>query len=176
MTPRLPLRPKVKPMIHCYPSPRAAFSQTINSKRSSSSILSIFLFFCALSISWQIIGCDRPSSIVPVTGTVLLDGKPLEGAAVLFHPEADERPAVGITDNLGTFYLTTRTQGDGGRVGINRVSITKERNDPTKHDAEEESQNFTLVTPPQYASPDLSGLEINVSPGMDPIIFKLTSH
>ena len=107
---------------------------------------------------------------------MLLDGKPLEGAAVLFHPEADERPAVGITDNLGNFHLTTRTQGDGGCVGINGVSITKERNDPTKHDAEEESQNFTLVTPPQYASPDLSGLEIYVSPGMDPVIFELTSH
>ena len=71
MTPRLPLRPKVKPMIHCYPSPRAAFSQTINSKRSSSSNFAFFLFFCALSTSWQIIGCDRPSSIVPVTGTVM---------------------------------------------------------------------------------------------------------
>ena len=176
MTPRLPLRPKVKPMIHCYPSPRSVFSQTTNSKRSSCSILLFFLFLCALSISWQIIGCDRPSNIVPVTGTVLLDGKPLEGAAVLFHPEADEKPAVGITDNLGNFHLTTRTKGDGGRLGINRVSITKERNDPTKHDTEEESQNFTLVTPPQYASPDLSGLEIHVSPGMDPIIFELSSH
>ena len=176
MTPRLPLRPKVKPMIHCFPSTRSTFSQPINSQRSSFSIFSFFLFLGTLSISGQIIGCDRPSNIVPVTGTVLLDGKPLEGAAVLFHPEADERPAVGITDNLGNFHLTTRTQGDGGCVGINRVSITKERNDTTKHDAEEESQNFTLVTPPQYASPDLSGLEINVSPGMDPIIFKLTSH
>ena len=176
MTPRLPLRPKVKPMIHCFPSPRSTFSQPINNKRSSFSIFSFFLFLGTLSISGQINGCDRPSNIVPVTGTVLLDGKPLEGAAVLFHPEADERPAVGITDNLGNFHLTTRTQGDGGCVGINRVSITKERNDTTKYDAEEESQNFTLVTPPQYASPDLSGLEINVSPGMDPIIFELTSH
>ena len=130
MTPRLPLRPKVKPMIHCYPSPRAAFSQTINSKRSSSSILSIFLFLCVLSISWQIIGCDRPSNIVAVTGTVLLDGKPLEGAAVLFHPEADERPAVGITDNLGNFHLTTRTQGDGGCVVCRQGSAAEQQGEP----------------------------------------------
>ena len=125
MTPRLPLRPKVKPMIYCYPSPRSAFSQTINSKRSSS-VFSFFSFRHAPSPNHRY----RPSNIVPVTGTVLLDGKPLEGAAVLFHPEADERPAVGITDNLGNFHLTTRAQGDGGCVGINRVSITKERNDP----------------------------------------------
>ena len=176
MTPRLPLRPKVKPMIHCFPSPRPAFSQTINSKRSSPSIFAFFLLLGTLSIPWQIIGCSRPTKIVPVTGTVLLDGKPLKGAAVLFHPEADERPAVGITDNLGNFHLTTRTQGDGGRVGINHVSITKERIEPSKHDTEEGSQNFTLVTPPQYASPDLSGLEINISPGMDPVILELTSQ
>ena len=176
MTPRLPLRPKVKPMIHCFPTPRSAFSQTINSKRSSFGIFYFFLFLGTLSISGQFIGCDKPSNIVSVTGTVLLDGKPLEGAAVLFHPEADERPAVGITDNLGNFHLTTRTQGDGAHVGINRVSITKEHNEPTKYNTEEESLSFTLVTPPKYASPDLSGLEINVSPGMDPIIFELISH
>ncbi len=121
------------------------------------------------------IGCDNPKNIVPVRGTVLLDGKPLKGAAVLFHPEAAERPAVGITDTLGHFHLTTKTQGDGGRVGINRVSITKERIEPTINDAEEGSQNFTLVTPPRYASPDLSGLEIDVSADMEPIILEMTS-
>lgn len=121
------------------------------------------------------IGCDNPKTIVPVKGTVLLDGKPLKGAAVLFHPEAAERPAVGITDTLGHFHLTTKTQGDGGRVGINRVSITKERIEPTINDAEEGSQNFTLVTPARYASPDLSGLEIDVSADMEPIILEMTS-
>ena len=120
-------------------------------------------------------GCNRSPNIVPVEGTVLLDGKPLEGAAVLFHPQADERPAVGITDKRGTFHLTTRSQGDGAHVGLNKVSITKESDEPQLNDAEEGIQDFTLITPAQYASPELSGIEIDVNPGMESITLEMTS-
>ena len=105
----------------------------------------------------------------------MLDGKPLEGAAVLFHPKAIERPAIGVTDKLGTFHLTTRSQGDGAHVGLNKVSITKESDEPQLNDAEEGIQDFTLITPAQYASPELSGLEIDVNPGMDSIILEMTT-
>ena len=126
-------------------------------------------------------GCNKSPNIVPVKGTVLLDGKPLEGAAVLFHPEANERPAVGITDKRGTFHLTTRSQGDGAHVGLNKVSITKESDEPLlnnaedANDAEEGIQDFTLITPAQYASPELSGIEIDVNPGMESITLEMTS-
>ena len=126
-------------------------------------------------------GCNSSPNIVPVKGTVLLNGKPLEGAAVLFQPKADERPAVGITDKLGTFHLTTRSQGDGAHVGLNKVSITKESDDPKlnnaeeANDAEEGIQDFTLVTPAQYASPELSGIEIDVYPGMESVTLEMTS-
>ena len=120
-------------------------------------------------------GCNSSPSIVPVKGTVLLNGKPLEGAAVLFQPKADERPAVGITDKLGTFHLTTRSQGDGAHVGLNKVSITKESDEPQLDDAEEGIQDFTLITPAQYASPELSGIEIDVYPGMESITLEITS-
>ena len=121
-------------------------------------------------------GCNNSPNIVPVKGTVLLDGKPLEGAAVLFQPKADERPAVGITDKRGTFHLTTRRQGDGAHVGLNKVSITKESDAPQLNDAEEGIQDFTLITPAQYASPELSGLEIDVYPEMEPVILEITSE
>ena len=139
------------------------------------------MFVVVVLIICPTTGCNRSPNIVPVKGTVLLDGKPLEGAAVLFHPQADERPAVGITDKRGTFHLTTRSQGDGAHVGLNKVSITKESDDPQLTDAEEVTdaeegiQDFTLITPAQYASPELSGLEIDVYPGMDSIILKMTT-
>ena len=132
-------------------------------------------------INCPITGCNNSPNIVPVNGTVLLDGKPLEGAAVLFHPKADERPAVGITDKRGTFHLTTRSQGDGAHVGLNKVSITKESDEPLlnnaedANDAEEGIQDFTLITPAQYASPELSGIEIDVYPGMESITLEMTS-
>ena len=133
------------------------------------------MFVVVVLIICPTTGCNRSPNIVPVEGTVLLDGKPLEGAAVLFHPQADERPAVGITDKRGTFHLTTRSQGDGAHVGLNKVSITKESDEPQLNDAEEGIQDFTLITPAQYASPELSGLEIDVYPGMDSIILKMTT-
>ena len=120
-------------------------------------------------------GCNDSPNIIPVKGTVLLNGKPLEGAAVLFHPTAEVRPAVGVTDKRGKFHLTTRSPGDGAHVGLNKVSITKESDEPQLNDAEEGIQDFTLITPAQYASPELSGLEIDVYPGMDSIILKMTT-
>jgi len=55
------------------------------------------------------------------------------------------------------------------------VSITKESDEPQLNDAEEGIQDFTLITPAQYASPELSGLEIDVNPGMDSIILEMTT-
>ena len=139
------------------------------------------MFVVVVLIICPTTGCNRSPNIVPVKGTVLLDGKPLEGAAVLFHPKADERPAVGITDKRGTFHLTTRSQGDGAHVGLNKVSITKESDEPLlnnaedANDAEEGIQDFTLITPAQYASPELSGIEIDVYPGMESITLEMTS-
>ncbi len=133
------------------------------------------MFVVVVLIICPTTGCNRSPNIVPVKGTVLLNGKPLEGAAVLFQPKADERPAVGITDKLGTFHLTTRSQGDGAHVGLNKVSITKESDEHQLNDAEEGIQDFTLITPAQYASPELSGIEIDVNPGMESVTLEMTS-
>jgi hypothetical protein len=49
-------------------------------------------------------GCGTPPTVV--TGTVTLDGQPLEKAIVQFRPERDhDRPAVGLTDALGHYRL-----------------------------------------------------------------------
>ena len=154
-----------KPCV-CRPTDTTGLSST---HTLSGILLAVFFIICPTT------GCNNSPDIVPVKGTVLLDEKPLEGAAVLFHPTADERPAVGITDKRGTFHLTTRSPGDGAHVGLNKVSITKESEEPQLNDAEEGIQDFTLITPAQYASPELSGLEIDVYPGMDSIILKMTT-
>jgi hypothetical protein len=163
-------------MEHYLFSNKPWFSRPTNTTRTSSRYILLCIVLAVFAIIWPTLGCDSSPNIVPVKGTVLLDGKPLEGAAVLFHPGANERPAVGITDNLGTFHLTTRNQGDGGHVGLNKVSITKESGKPSLNNAEEGIQDFTLVTPAQYASPELSGLEIDVYPEMEPVILEITSE
>lgn len=72
-------------------------------------------------------GCGGASSIgaVPVTGTVTLDGQPVEGAAVTFAPQEKGRAAAGVTDASGKFVLMTERPKDGAVPGAYRVGITK---------------------------------------------------
>ena len=74
---------------------------------------------------------DRPNELsetpaaprtVPVKGRVLLDGKPLQGATVVFTPK-EGRPPTGVTNGAGEFALTTFAKDDGALPGTYRVSI-----------------------------------------------------
>lgn len=89
--------------------------------RSAKFQVSSVVFLAALA------GCG-PASIgtVPGGGTVMLDGKPAEGATIVFHPESSEgRPASGTTDASGVFKLTTEISGDGALPGSYKVAVTK---------------------------------------------------
>jgi len=63
--------------------------------------------------------------LVPVTGTVLYQGKPIAGATVTMQPEKGPI-ANGFTDAEGKFRMTT-----GGRPGVPvgnaKVGITKQK-------------------------------------------------
>jgi hypothetical protein len=70
------------------------------------------------------VGCaDRPQ-LVKVSGVVLLDSKPVKDVTVTFVPEGSGPPAAGVTDEDGTFVLTTSTVGDGARPGDYKVVMT----------------------------------------------------
>lgn len=64
----------------------------------------------------------------PVTGTVIVDGKPVEGANVKLTPideigSPDALTANGMTTGDGTFKLSTYVQGDGAPAGEYAVTI-----------------------------------------------------
>lgn len=74
-------------------------------------------------------GCgDGKLRCYPATGKVLLNGKPYEGARVIFCPVGGgeklqkERP-YGVTDQNGEFELTTFLKGDGAPVGDYNIMI-----------------------------------------------------
>jgi hypothetical protein len=75
------------------------------------------------------VGCPGGGGSIgtaPVTGTVTLDGNPVDGAKVVFSPKsAGGRAAVGTTDASGKFSLTTLEAGDGAIPGSYQVSISK---------------------------------------------------
>lgn len=60
-----------------------------------------------------------------VSGTVTMDGKPMTGVEVHFHPQGQEggRAAVGITDSEGKYVLEYFDGIEGTKLGPNKVSI-----------------------------------------------------
>jgi hypothetical protein len=67
----------------------------------------LVLSTCLLAAIW---GCDKGPSVAtyPITGTVTYQGKPVEGAAVMFQSKNPDGPkATGDTDAEGRFTLTT---------------------------------------------------------------------
>lgn len=75
-------------------------------------------------------GCGKSGPVlVPVAGTVRVNGRPAERVAVAFH-HAD--PAVkgnaahpcAVTDEFGNFKLSTDTTGDGAVAGDYLVTFT----------------------------------------------------
>lgn len=66
-------------------------------------------------------GGDRPD-LAPVSGKVTLDGKPLDGARVIFEPE-EGRPSYGMTNESGEFTIEYATDVPGAVVGSHTVRI-----------------------------------------------------
>lgn len=136
-------------------------------------------FFPALAVLFLVVvvltGCSsKGPELAPVEGVVTLDGTPLEGATVLFHPADGGKPATGTTDAQGKFTLTTQNLGEGAQVGMNNVSVSKEKKAESPANVEEgEIVDVNLETPPKYASPKLSGLSVDVQPGMPPVTLEL---
>jgi hypothetical protein len=76
-----------------------------------------------LLTAFAVTGCgNRPSK---VTGTVTLDGTPVEGAHVTFSPvDGKGRSASGGTSSGGKFELTTFKENDGALPGEYKVTVT----------------------------------------------------
>lgn len=76
-------------------------------------------------------GCSRARrpelpQTFPVSGKVLLDGKPLAGATVMFNPEGGSgHGSIALTDAQGVYKLMTFVPGDGVVPGNYKVAITK---------------------------------------------------
>lgn len=145
-------------------------------------------------------GCSK-SSLIPVTGTVTLDGKPLDGAAISFVPAiapdsdtapAGQTPATGQTDASGKFTLGS-VAGVGAVQGTYKVGVSKAAAGAkvTGGDAPKGAPPGTMLSggpgtgkppamaknlvPDKYVNPDTSGITVEVKPGMEPVTIALTS-
>jgi hypothetical protein len=114
---------------------------------------------CALA------GCDdgRPRR-VPVSGRVLIDGKPLRCGFVRFVP-ADARPSGGQIDRHGCFRLTCFEENDGAVPGTHKISVTG---------CEATDDYVIWNAPKKYADPETSGLVQVIDGPTDSVEINLT--
>lgn len=131
-------------------------------------------------------GSERPG-LVKGTGTVTLDGKPVEGAAVGLEFTADakskyQRPSSAITDAQGKFTPYTYEKDDGLPVGKYKVTVFKrEVVGQLPPNYSEENPLATPVTykwvvPKIYSISETSGLTLEVtSSGFKPETLELKS-
>jgi len=101
---------------------------------------------CALVLYWIIPPSPASTSLygaVRITGTLTLDGKPIEGASIIMHPRngKEDHVARGITNSQGTFRVTTGADplGSGAVPGEYDVTFRKRDVIPSKYETIETS-------------------------------------
>jgi hypothetical protein len=139
-------------------------------------------YFCTIILSTIILllsGCQKdPFGTIPVTGTVQLDGKPIEGVTVSLIPVSEiNLGAYGMTIADGSFVTTTAGAkfGTGVQPGEYNVTFSKtdveEKYKPKTYSNENSDNNSaddTFIIPPLiYIVPEHYG-NVNTS-GIDTI-------
>jgi hypothetical protein len=120
-------------------------------------------------------GCHRGGiRLAHAEGQVLLDGKPVPYAGVVFSPTAGGPIATGSTDENGHFVLSTINR-KGAPIGDHRVTVGKAE---TKEIPPPPGQwlpdyHTTYIIPERYTDPDRSGLLITVSKNRKKNVFSL---
>ncbi|GIW97346.1 MAG: hypothetical protein KatS3mg111_0679 [Pirellulaceae bacterium] len=93
----------------------------------------------AMLLSITLMGCGG-EKLYPVTGTVTVDGSPVEGLQVVFAPENGEGlTGTGTTDAAGKYKIVTM-KGAGLPPGNYRVAISKIKALATNRSSEDISQ------------------------------------
>ncbi|WP_145258324.1 hypothetical protein [Planctomycetes bacterium Pan216] len=109
-------------------------------------------------------GDGRPQRF-PVSGTVVVDGKPLTKGVVRFVPDGS-RPATGKVLEDGRFAMTTFGGADGVMPGKHRVEIFAiEQLGPNKRQ---------WLVPKKYSSYTTSGLEYTIDEPADDLTIELS--
>jgi hypothetical protein len=131
-------------------------------------------------------GCGGTPAIVPVKGTLLLNGQPLPKATVQFVPQRSDLSAeftsTAVTDDKGEFTLTCGYKDrPGAAVGQHTVVITESgipeelRNSRDYRDIQRyQAKLANRPIPPQYGSVLQSPLKIEIKEGQEEVKLELT--
>lgn len=151
----------------------------------TSSPLRTGLILLALSLSGCLGGSSLPPipETIPVSGVVLLDGKPLVDASILFVPSEGTKgiECSGITDDDGRFELKHPHGPTGAPAGNYRVVISHLVDSRglailPNPDIPPADQGAVESLPPRYSSFDQTILKAEVPHTAGELKFELTSR
>lgn len=117
-------------------------------------------------------GGSNDVALVPVEGTVTLNGEPLVGAEVLFRPEGKGRPSAARTDLDGHYRLLYTDEQWGAVPAKHKVSITTRIEPDSDSDDEFKQKGRKELLPANYNQK--TTLEADLTAGsQEPIDFRL---
>jgi hypothetical protein len=123
-----------------------------------------------LVVLLQAAGCGKPEPPYndKVEGIVTLEGVPLPGVRVEFHPEGmDPKAQVptsnGSTDDKGRYELTYGEKKTGAVIGTHRVVIRAGRRTAGGQDEREADGSTTVAVPQVYSIAAKTPLRIEVT-------------
>ena len=120
-------------------------------------------------------GCGRRPTLVPVSGRVTLDGKPLEFGSVMIQPTGGPA-ARGTVRPDGGFTVGTFAPGDGAIVGPATVRVAcYEQQRPGAPPPQGELALGKSLIPEKYTQFETSGITATVAAGMGPLEIDLKS-
>ncbi len=113
-------------------------------------------------------GCSdgRPLR-VPVSGRVMIDGKPVEYGFVQILPEND-RPAIGKLGPGGKFVLGTFEDDDGCVLGNHKVTVIANESEGFAGKAQR------WHAPKKYINPASSNLRVEITKATNDLLIELT--
>jgi hypothetical protein len=125
---------------------------------------SIAVIYALLLIATSGCGSKHPD-IVPVSGTVTIDGKPLTQGVITVAPQG-HRPSTGEIDENGRFTLTCFEPGDGALKGTHLATVA------AVEPVSERSNRWHA--PREYANRIKSGLWVTIDGPTDDLNIELT--
>ena len=138
-------------------------------------------------IALLLAGCGAATTspdvdLVPVTGTVTLDGKPVANATVLFNPLQGTKGTggYGVTDAEGKFTLKHRSEKEGceaGEYGVTFTKITQPDGSPLPPNADRATVGMVEQIPAAYVQFDPNAVveQVKVAKPSTTVEFRLDS-
>ncbi len=142
-----------------------ALTSRVVLRRTSLLLFAAVCASCSSEDPWK---KGRPP-VYPTSGTVMVDGRPMQGVTVMFQPvdEAGGKPGTAITDSNGAFAAQTFDPGDGLTAGKHRVSLRKtvmldKQGNEVAEIREPGDVKETHLIPKKYQEFKTSGIEVEI--------------